>query len=964
MTNNYLFRDFKGKLIAHGFTGDIFDDLANRVINATDNSIYEVMPLGIIQPKNEQDVELLCQVANCIEFKQLTFTARGGGTGTNGQSLSQGVIVDMSRYMINILHFDVLQKTITVEPGIVLSQLNKFLHDYGLFFAPNVSTENRATIGGMIANDSAGKGSLIYGKTSDYVLELSCVLIDGGKLDIKNLTIEQLAAETNCGSQLGSLNKQILDLIYPVQEEINNRFLPLKRPLSGYNLKSFYDGHNIDLAKIITGSEGTLAFITKAKLRLLPIPKHKALLITHYNSFLDALADADYLIQHKPLAIETVDEVVQKSAATLPSWPSLAALMGISVTENLISNFIEFVDDNLVALQDKVMHLENALKERGSRCKVVYNENEIKQLWSIRSLAVGLVGRLPGDRKPIAFVEDAIVPPQNLRAFVADFRQLLDSYGLNYAMYGHSDVGCVHVRPALDMRLSNDRIMIRTITEQVIKLTDKYQGLLWGEHGKGYRGEFVERTFGDILYPVLQKIKALFDPHNRLNPGKLVTSYNSNLSVTRIDKVVMRGQLDSKIDTLLAGEFSESMLCNGNAACFNHDASNVMCPSYKVTQDRIHSPKGRAMLVKDWLRKKSSLGGMAHDTIESANAAFVALQGCLGCKGCSGKCPTQVSIPDLKAKFYFEYYDKYKKYSIKDIILANLEKILIIGTRFPKLWNFVVKHRLYPAFGMVNVPHMSLSKCLKTELKKHDITIYDGKLSSVMQLKKPVMILLDAFIGALNHQVLLATCEVLKTLGYVPVVIYPKVSGKALIGAGKLGKFRVVMQSLCNELQPIFKQQIPIVGLENSITLMYRDEYKKFGNGMPGSVDTLAEFLSMAINDISIRGKSHIGEYYLLPHCTEQAICPNDARLWQDIFSKFNLVCKVTNLGCCGMAGSYGHEVKNEQNSKQLFAMHWQDTIIDKSRYYMATGYSCRSQAKSLADIELKHPIQILIEHM
>ncbi len=669
MKNNQIELEFKSELEQAGFHGDILTDFANLVINATDNSIYEVLPSCVIQPQHQQDVQLLFKLANTEKFKTLTFTARGGGTGTNGQSLTTGVVIDTTRYMNNILEFNPTTKTIIVEPGVVLSQLNKFLQPHGLFFAPNVSTENRATIGGMIANDSAGKGSLVYGKTSNHVEDLSCVMLDGSIINFNAITNDALLNEKQDNKSF-ELAKQIKELLVPVKDEIEKRFIPLKRPLSGFNLQEAYQNNTVDLTKIISGSEGTLAFIINAKLKLTPILKYKALVVTHYDSFLDALGDAGFLIEHKPLAIETVDEIVQQSATSLAIWTELAELMGLDKNESCISNFTEFAEDNVESLNNKINSLENELIKKNMRFRIVRDSVDIAKLWGIRSLAVGLVGKMPGTRKPVAFVEDALVPPHNLRKFVAEFRELLDGYNLNYAMYGHVDVGCVHVRPALDMKDSEDRAYIRLITEDVVKLTDKYHGLLWGEHGKGYRGEFAQHTFGPILYQVMRKIKAMFDPANRLNPGKLVTAENTLDQVTKIDVVTMRGELDQKINSTLQDEYSESMLCNGNAACFNQDVNNVMCPSYKVTSDRVHSPKGRAMLVKEWLRAKSTLGDDNYHTKEAAKVAFNAMQGCLGCKGCAGKCPTQVSIPDLRSKFYNTYYTQYESRTIREKLLA------------------------------------------------------------------------------------------------------------------------------------------------------------------------------------------------------------------------------------------------------------------------------------------------------
>jgi FAD/FMN-containing dehydrogenase/Fe-S oxidoreductase len=958
-----LFCQFKQDLIAAKFAGDIDDSLVSQVLNATDNSIYEVIPLAVISPKKAEDVELLCKIAAQKNYQQLTFTPRGGGTGTNGQALSSGIVVDMSRYLTKIVAFDKENQTVSVEPGVILSNLNSFLAPSGLFFAPHVSTENRATIGGMIANDSAGKGSLVYGKTSDYILELTCILIDGTKLII---TPQQLDDIKEPADKLTNLAKQVHQLLLPVQDEIKRVFPVLSRPLSGYNLSAAVAGNVIDLAKIITGSEGTLAFITQAKLKLLAIPKLNALLVTHYNSFLEALDDGVFLIKHKPLAVETVDEIVQQGATRLPTWDSLAQIMGVDITAKVVSNFTEFVAETKEALEFKLAQLECELKARNTSYKIVRNQAEISQLWNMRALAVGLVGRVALNRKPIAFVEDAIVPPHSLRNFVAEFKAILDSHKLNYAMYGHSDVGCIHVRPALDLALDTDKQLLRVITNQVLELTAKYGGLLWGEHGKGFRGEFVAQTFGEILYPVLQKIKALFDPLNRMNPGKLVTPYKSSHSIIKIDEVTLRADLDKQISHDLATRYAQAMLCNGNAACFNQDLNNVMCPSYKVTQLRQHSPKGRAMLLKEWLRNKARYGNKHILTVAAATATYHAMQGCLGCKGCAGKCPTLVSIPDLRANFYHDYHTIYGKKGVKTRLLNRLEDILLVGSRYPKLWNLLAKSGLSRLVGMVNLPNMSINQPLKQICQQHHIRTWSKDSQKPLPLEKvSLVILLDVFTGCLNHELLLSTCNVLKHLGCEPLVILPMVSGKAFITYGEIEHFNQIAQDTIQLLAPVFAANIPVMSLENSIALLYRDEYTKFVSSakLGGQVSTLVEglvelFKCYQSDKVCVAKK----DYYLLPHCSEQAICPTDAKLWQQLFKQFNLNCNVLNLGCCGLSGGYGHQAENVKNSQALFKMNWQPSLTKASaeNIFMATGYSCRTQVSYLSNLRLIHPIQEL----
>lgn len=938
---------FETVLISNGFKGEFHLDKATCLVNATDNSIYEVLPLAIAQPRDLSDLQQLISLAQLEPFKQLYFCARGGGTGTNGQSLTNGVVIDLSRFMTRVLEFKPEERTIIVEPGMILSDLNRMLAKHGLFFAPNVSTADRATIGGMIATDAAGKGSLIYGKTADHFLGMQLVLPNGDLIDTldSNLTPSTVQLE---------LEQQIAAYIEPVQAEIEARFPTLQRPLSGYNLKQCYQNGAVNLQRLIAGSEGTLGLVAAAKLNLLPIPKFKALMVVHYPSFLAALKDAQFLIQFKPLAIEAIDEKVQQSAQTLPNWPSLAKMLNCE-GQSYISNFVEFVAETQVELDAKINQVQQALNARQANYVTILENNQINQLWSIRSLAVGLVGKLPGVAKPVAFVEDAIVPPENLADFVADLQTELERQNFRYAMYGHVDVGCIHVRPALDMQNPVDRAQIRPITESVIKLLDKYHGILWGEHGKGYRGEFVPHVFGSILYSVLCQIKQLCDPQNRFNPGKL-TAPNPTTQLQRIELVPMRGEFDQIIP---AGEqklFAGAMLCNGNAACFNQEPSNAMCPSYKITRDRIHSPKGRAMLVKEWLREKAKPNG---EHKQAAAAAFAALAGCLGCKACAGKCPTQVSIPDLRSNFLHSYHRDYAKINLRDLMLAQIESLLPLAAKFPKMWNFIHRNRLAPSLGLANIPLFKNSRSLSS-LKQLNVGIYSDASQIKTFAAKPVVIFADVFTGFLDNNVLFATVETLQKLGFTPYIIYPRNSGKALIVAGLIEQFRKNTARLAKLLNPLFDAKIPVLGLENTITTLFRDEVGKFTPAFSGNAQTLAEFLALHLAKLPTLKVSQ--KYRLLPHCTEQALLPGDATKWQQIFSQLGTELEVKNLGCCGMAGTYGHLKEQQINSQGLFQLNWAATVNNCERINLASGFSCRSQSAKLAEKTLLHPIEVLNE--
>jgi len=934
---------FKTALIQNGFAGDFHIDHATRLVNATDNSIYEVLPLAVAQPRDVQDIQLLLNVANQKQFSHLYFGPRGGGTGTNGQSLTDGIVIDFSRFMTRILEFNPKEQTITVEPGVILSDLNRTLQPHGLFFAPHVSTADRATIGGMIATDAAGKGSLIYGKTADHLLGLHFILVDGQEINtiLNNTTLV-----------INKLAQKISTLLMPVQDEIAARFPPIKRPLSGYNIRQCYQNNHFDFNYLIAGSEGTLGIIAAAKLKLLPIPKHKILLVVHYASFLEALEDAQFLIQFQPLAIEVIDEKIQKSAQTLPNWPTIEKWLNLR-NKNTISNFVEFVADSEDVLKNKINLVTAALIAKSAHFVMISDHHKINQLWTIRSLAVGLASKMSGRAKPVAFVEDAIVPPQYLAAFVAELQQELDKRQLNYAMYGHVDVGCIHVRPALNLQQENDRQKIRPITEMVIQLVTKHQGILWGEHGKGFRGEFVPVVFGPILYPILCEIKKFFDPHNRFNPGKLTSS--NTIPLTKIESVPMRGQFDQIIETSAQKKFSGALLCNGNAACFNQEPSNVMCPSYKVTKNRIHSPKGRAMLIKEWLREKAKNKGQESQAAENA---FNALSGCLGCKGCAGKCPTQVSIPDLRTAFLEEYHRRYKKRNLRDLALGYIESILPLAASIPRTWNFIQQKKIMPSLGLVNIPLFKKPYSLRHLLKKLNVVIYSHPKNIKNLPANSVVIFADVFTGLLNKAVLIATIQTLQKIGYNVAIIYPRVSGKAFIVGGLITQFKKNSRQLAKLLNPLFSAAIPVVALENTITLMLRDEMNKFSMPLKGEVLTLAELLMLSQHKLNSFLSVNIAQYYLLPHCTEQAILPSEAQRWQNVFASFGATLEIKNVGCCGMAGAYGHLKEQQENSADLFKMHWVPEL--SNTVILATGFSCRAQVEIQLGKKILHPIEVI----
>lgn len=506
---------FLQKLRHTDFSGEIRADFASRLLSSTDNSIYQILPQAVIFPKTTADIVAIFQLANKPGFEQLTFSPRGGGTGTNGQSLSTGIILDCSKYMNQILEVNLEAGWVKVQPGVLLDQLNNYLKPHGVFFAPNLAPSNRATLGGMINTDACGKGSRIYGRTSDHLLELTWVLTDGTKTSssaVAGKDLEQLKAKSDYAThpptdRLGEIYRQVDEIVTTKQSLIEKQFPKMPRFLTGYNLAKVYDSERefFDLNRILAGSEGTLAVITAAKLKLTLIPRYKELLAIHYSCFDDALQATQSLLAYNPAAIETIDENILSLAKQDEIYPRVQDF----IADARVINLVEFVSDDAAQLQGTMEQLRQELSCNGTSYYQTDSLEEILSLWELRKRGVGLLGNRPGARKPIAFIEDTAVPPVNLPAYIQEFKKLLDEYNLDYAMFGHVDVGCLHVRPALNLQFPQDETLIRTISDRVVTLVRKYGGVMWAEHGRGFRSEYTPVFLVRSFIKIYAKLKPL-----------------------------------------------------------------------------------------------------------------------------------------------------------------------------------------------------------------------------------------------------------------------------------------------------------------------------------------------------------------------------------------------------------------------------------------------------------------------
>jgi FAD/FMN-containing dehydrogenase/Fe-S oxidoreductase len=979
---------FLKDLTKRPFAGEIRADFASRLLMSTDNSICQILPQAVVFPRTEEDLVHLFQLANQELFKAITFSPRGGGTGTNGQSLSSGIIIDTSKYMNQILEVNLEEGWVRVQPGVVLDQLNAYLKPYGVFFAPSLAPSNRATIGGMINTDACGKGSRVYGRTSNHILELTWVLSDGAVARSHPINPTALAQLKQHSGRLGHIYRQVDEIVSTKRELIEQTFPKMPRFLTGYNLAKVYQENHFNLNWILAGSEGTLAIITEAKLKLTPIPKFKTLLAIHYRCFDDALLDAENLLKLDPEAIETIDEKI----LGLAKQDAIYTQVKDFIADANVLNLVEFVGSNLEEITEKISTICHRIESNlvpfqlATGYYLAKNEEEIANLWELRKKGVGLLGNTKGERKPIAFIEDTAVPPCHLASYIREFKALLAEYQLDYAMYGHVDVGCLHVRPALDLKVAQDEALIRKLSDKVVALVRKYGGVMWGEHGKGFRSEYTPAFFGEELYQDLRKIKAAFDPDNRLNPGKIVTPFDSSAEVVRIE-ASLRGHFDRQVPASVRSEYEQAFSCNGNGACFNYNPDEVMCPSSKVTRDRIHSPKGRASLLREWLRQLGTLKreelekpgnfwvkvwntlGKSWGVYDYSHEVYAGMHGCLSCKACASQCPVHVDIPEMKAKFLALYYTRYLRHW-RDYLMGNIEMLASWQSRIPILANALTQNPvsdwfIQKFFAMVNPPVVS-PFTLKQGLEERQAPKFDLKRLSNLspeERSNSVILLQDAFTSFYEAQLVLDTYDFLGQMGYAVYVPPFFANGKPLHVKGFLREFSAIAQKNIEYLTELGNLGIPIIGIEPSIVLTYRDEYLKILDpklAFP-RVQLLQEFLLNRIERLPKVTTSQ--SYYLLGHCTEKTIALASQKQWQQVFQSIGIPLILVSTGCCGMAGIYGHEAEHYTESKGIYQMSWERHIPsspEERQHLLVTGYSCRSQVKRFNGFVPLHPVQLL----
>ena len=1009
-----LYQEYFNELAQSGFKGDVESAHASRLLVATDNSVYQRMPQGVIFPKDNDDIVTAVKLRNTEKYQSLIITPRGGGTGTNGQSLNDGFTIDCSRYMKNTANFDKEKRSIYAQAGVIKDELNEFLKPHKLFFSPELSTSSRACLGGMISNDAAGQGSLKYGRTSCHIKDVTVVLLDGTLTTFGPVSGDKLQYCLQKAGLEGEIYRGVYALCKDNRAEIEKVFPKLNRFMTGYDLYNAYDPETdtLNLARIICGAEGTLAVICGATLDLTVIPDVRELMVVKYENFDSALRHAVELIDAGVFSVETVDSRVLSLAKKDIVWDSVKDYIHeVPGHEILGINIVEFNGYDEKAELDKLNKIYNAVLDKAKTfekgilgAQLATTPKAVASIYGMRKKAVGLLGAAAGDKKLVAFTEDTVVPPRNLADYILEFRALLDGLHVTYGMFGHVDTGLMHVRPALDLTTDEDRQKLITISNEVVKLVEKYQGQMWGEHGRGYRSCFGE-VFFKSLYPVARKVKALFDSKNVLNPGKICVPFgNETDKLVSIDSL-MRGDLDRTIPVSIRNSFKGAVSCNGNGQCFSYSTSALMCPSYRYTKNHIRSPKGYSELMREWMRlmndrghniasEEIALSTQLPNPINFVRRAFNTIftkandysteylentKTCLSCKSCKSICPAHVNAADLNSRFLSLYYSRYLR-PLMDLMILNAEFTLPLMSKLPKISNWVISNKFIKAltekvFGFVDLPLFSETTFAKV-CKDNNFEILRAHKAEKSDYE--VIIVTDPFTVSYEAHGLIAMAKLMRNLGYTVAFLHAYVNGKIKVIRGQRQSFVHYAAKQAARLERIEKAGKSLVGYDPALTICYRDEYTQMLGENRGELNVMLpeEWFTQVMAtqrfvdrmktletklEKAVSKEEYSEPYYLFTHCTERALITPAPVMWQNILDRFKLKLIPLNVACCGMAGLFGHIAANQQETYAVYEKNWKPHIQSHDfEHCLITGFSCRSQVHRMEQKEAIHPLFVV----
>ncbi|HJZ46951.1 MAG TPA: FAD-linked oxidase C-terminal domain-containing protein [Roseiflexaceae bacterium] len=1007
--------------------GDVRFDPVSRALYATDASIYQIEPLGVVLPRDEQDVAAVLRLARRHSVAVLP---RGGATSLAGQTVGRAIQLDFTRYMHRLLEVNAAEGWAWVEPGLVLDELNALLAPYDLKFAPDVSPGNRATIGGMIGNNSSGMYSLVYGKTIDHVLELKVMLADGSVTTLGPLDEDGLRAKLVLDSLEGRAYRTVRRLGRELAGEIEQRFPKVLRRVGGYNLDAFVlaspenqeprtENHlnrsgsqfsvlgskgqqQFNLSNLIVGSEGTLAVILAAKIRLVPRPKHTAIDVVHFDALDDALDAVLPCLACGPAAVELMDDILLDLTRDSREYARHLASFLQGRPRAVLQ--VEFFGETQAEVIARLDQLERHLREhtRAVAFTRALTASEKSPILQVRKASMPLLQSMSPDRKPETFVEDSAVAPEKLGDYIRQFRAIVHAHDVQVSFYGHASVGLMHARPLINLKDPADIAKMRSIAEQIKDLSIEFGGALSGEHGDGLaRSEFNRELFGEKLYEAFREVKRTFDPHGVLNSGKIVDAppMDANLRYGADYRVTLPLETHFRFRDS-GGIAGAAELCNGNGLC-RKTASGTMCPSYMVTRDEQHSTRGRANALRMVLS-----GALAPAELASERMREV-MDLCIECKGCTAECPSRVNMTRLKAE-WLSHYHAANGVPLRSRLFGHIRLVNQIGSALAPLSNWALglpglsplNERLLGISRQRRLPYFAREPFDRWFWRRESGVgswgLADPLLTPNPQLPTPTVVLFpDTFTNYNDPGIGRAAVRVLEAAGYeVLLPRRPICCGRPMISKGLLAEAKALAHQQMEWLAPYAQAGLPIVGLEPSCILTFRDEYPDLlddprnpdvGRGAEALARQsflIDEFLvreagglrlgpwksSLRVNDQQSSGPQASSpqpqvSFLLHGHCHQKALV-GTAHALALLRMIPGVEAREVDSGCCGMAGSFGYEAEHYAISQAIGerALFPAVRALAPESQVVAMGTSCRQQIADGTGRRARHLVEVLAD--
>ncbi|EAR01445.1 FAD-binding and (Fe-S)-binding domain-containing protein [Maribacter sp. HTCC2170] len=958
------------KTLLSKIKGEVLVDNLSRTLYATDASVYRKIPLAVAFPKVVEDIQCLVKFANDNKIGLIPRTA---GTSLAGQCVGEGMVVDVSKHFTNIISLNKNKRQVTVQPGVVRDELNQYLKSYGLFFGPNTSTSNRCMIGGMVGNNSSGTTSIQYGVTRDKVVAMKTILYDGSEAIFNAVSKDEFISKSNQNTLEGKIYKNIFKELSNnnIQESINKEFPKpqIHRRNTGYAVDEILKSNVFDnveedfnLCKLLSGSEGTLAFTTEITLQLDVIPpKYAAMVVTHYKTLEDCLADVSPVMSHGLHLCEMMDKVILDCTKNNKTQSANRFFVEEDPAALLM---LEVKAETKEKLEEQLKSLLNTIEASGlSYARPILYGDDINKAVELRKAGLGLLGNIVGDMKAVACIEDTAVALEDLKDFIGEFTAIMKGYEQEAVYYAHAGAGELHLRPILNLKKSKDVGLFRQITTDVAKLTKKYKGSFSGEHGDGIvRAEFIPLMIGEENYELLKRVKSYFDPNNIFNPGKIVDAYPMDESLRyEIDRE------EPEIATLMDFSDSEGILkaaekCNGSGDCRKtHHMKGGMCPSYHATKNEKDTTRGRANALREFLTN-----GERENKFDQKELKEV-FDLCLSCKACASECPSNVDVAALKAEFLYQYQEM-NGYSVRSKLFAYNTKLNRIGSKVSGLANAVYGSKVLSGLLKKFVGVAAERSMPMVSSVNFDKYVYKSQNQSI-DVNKKVVLYIDEFTRYMDVQLGIDAIDVLTALGYDIQLFYGE-SGRTYLSKGFLKQAQKLANYNVSKLTGFAEAKIPVVGLEPSAILSFRDEYKRLVSDEEGremvakNSFLIEEFLSMEIEKGKITSDQFTTDVRMVKihnHCHQKAL--SNQKVTFDILNlPKNYSVSIISSGCCGMAGSFGYEKEHYDVSMQVGELKLFPAVRKSTEDVIiaANGTSCRHQIKDGTNREALHPISIL----